>query len=168
MPNVNTPEKMPEHHLSQPTWYEQTKNSHLPLHKQQKRMTQVDTKAMDTLMEQHTDIHSDVLSKVLSTILELSPDKESNTTDPSCANGDPMAMLQSRHPTIEATVLAKIVSTILSVPAKGMLGKRSAATDLSPGSKVASTSANNQYALLDGNTSLDVVDPATLTEMTQS
>ena len=139
----------------------------MPQHQQKKRMTQVDSKAMNALMEQHSDIHPDVLSKVLSTILELSPDKDANATDPSYANGDPMAILQSRHPTIEAAVLAKIVSTILSMPAEGMLGKRSAATDLSPDSKVASTSANNQFALLDGETSLDVADPAVLTEMTQ-
>ena len=167
VPGINTPAKMPEHHLSQPTWYEQTNDSLKPRHKQQKRMTQIDSTAMSALMEQHSDIHPDTLSTVLSTILELSPDKDGIATDPSYANGDPMAILQARHPTIEASVLAKIVSTILSMPAEGMLGKRSAATDLSPDSKVASTSSNNQFALLEGETPLDVVDSNVLTELTQ-
>ena len=62
-----------------------------------------------------------------------------------------MAILQSNHPTLDSTSLGSIVNTILSMPAEGMLGKRAAATDLSPGSKVASTSSNNQYQLLDSD-----------------
>ena len=76
-----------------------------------------------------------------------------------------MAVLQQNHPHVKAETLQTIVQTILTMPSDGTLGKRSAATDLSPDSKMASTSANNQYFLLGADT--EAVDPATLTPLTQ-
>ena len=151
------PAKMPEHHLSS---QKEQQDSILPHHRQRKRQTLVDSQAMALLQEKHSDIHPDILSKVLTTILELSPDKDGTTY----ANGDPMALSQQNHPGVTAETLQAIVHTVLSMPADGTLGKRSAATDLSPDSKMASTSTNNQYYVLD---TTEQADPATLTSLTQ-
>jgi hypothetical protein len=148
---------MPEHHLSS---QKEQQDSTLPHHRQRKRQTLVDSQAMALLQEKHSDVDPNILSKVLKTILELSPDKNGTTY----ANGDPMAVLQQNHPHVKAETLQMIVQTILSMPADGTLGKRSAATDLSPDSKMASTSTNNQYFLL---ADTEKVDPATLTSLTQ-
>ena len=130
----------------------------------QERETQLNAKPMQTLIELHLDTSAKKLEEVMTSILLLPPgssDANPSVNQSAPSYTDPISLLQARHPEVSPDILNRIVQSVLALPADDMLGKRAAQSEVSPDPKKGSTSSDNNYYNLLG-------DSLALTEMTQT